>query len=39
VENGHASDHENKPEVEHERDEVTAESNTREPTLPPSTAG
>jgi len=41
VENGRASDHEIKQEADRERetDEPTVESNTREPSLPPSTAG
>ena len=37
MENGRASDRESKKhEVEREADEPTAESNTREPSLPPS---
>jgi len=39
VENGRASDHESKREVEREAEEPTVETNAREPSLPPSTAG
>ena len=39
VENGCVSDHESKHEAEQEKDEPTVESNAREPSLPPSTAG
>jgi len=40
VDNGPVSDHEHKPDVDAEREaEVNVESNTCEPSLPPSTAG